>query len=612
MKNSKKLFILFLFCLISPHAIADIDIIDNGTFTRDNSTSTDNIIIGTEITGSSLTSGRDNIAIGSGALANAQGANENIGIGLNSLSSLTSGAGNIALGQGTLNGVTTGDKNISLGADFNSTTGQTGILTIDSDNSTGNALIYGDMVNNELTINGSFEVASGNETAFNDNVTISGTTTMNGALTVANGNASTFNDNVTINGSFEIASGNNVTINDNLTVSDTSNLNNLSVSGISALTNIDASGYVSVGGDLSVTGDVTISPGSTLNYDVLNNLDNVSIGGTLAVTDAATFSDNLTVAGTTTLDNTSITNLTVTNNLSLDNVTVGSNLTVSGTTTMSDILTLNNNLSVRDNASIGGTLNSIGLATFDNTSITTLNVSGTSNLASNLNVNSTTASIAGALSVVGLTTLDNTSITSLNVTGDSELAGNVTVGGALTVTGLTSFGAINADNATIGTIFTDTIKSADGNTDIIRAESDGTVHIGENSLVFDSANDVISSSSGNLTLGNTDNHVTRVRGVLSIKDPTEPDHAATRRYVDQSAAMAAALDTRNPEKGRNFHMQLGGATKNQENAIGLNFSGSMFLVNAPGANEALPFSISAGISNSANNYMGKLSVGLSW
>ena len=287
-------------------------------------------------------------------------------------------------------------------------------------------------------------------------------------------------------------------------------------------------------------------------------------------------------------------------------------MTVSGTTTMSDILTLNNNLSVRDNASIGGTLNSIGLATFDNTSITTLNVSGTSNLASNLNVNSTTASIAGALSVVGLTTLDNTSITSLNVTGDSELAGNVTVGGTLTVTGLTSFGAINADNATIGTIFTDTIKSADGNTDIIRAESDGTVHIGENSLVFDSANDVISSSSGNLTLGNTDNHVTRVRGVLSIKDPTEPDHAATRRYVDQSAAMAAALDTRNPEKGRNFHMQLGGATKNQENAIGLNFSGSMFLVNAPGANEALPFSISAGISNSANNYMGKLSVGLSW
>ena len=83
-------------------------------------------------------------------------------------------------------------------------------------------------------------------------------------------------------------------------------------------------------------------------------------------------------------------------------------------------------------------------------------------------------------------------------------------------------------------------------------------------------------------MGDHDNHVTKVRGILSIQDPTEPDHAATRRYVDQSAAMAAALDTRNPEKGKNFHLQLGGATKNQENALGLNFAGSMFLVNAPG------------------------------
>ena len=59
-------------------------------------------------------------------------------------------------------------------------------------------------------------------------------------------------------------------------------------------------------------------------------------------------------------------------------------------------------------------------------------------------------------------------------------------------------------------------------------------------------------------------------------------------------------------------MQLGGASKNQENAIGLNFAGSMFLVNAPGTSEALPFSASAGVSSSADQYMGKLSVGLSW
>ena len=124
--------------------------------------------------------------------------------------------------------------------------------------------------------------------------------------------------------------------------------------------------------------------------------------------------------------------------------------------------------------------------------------------------------------------------------------------------------------------------------------------------------DNIFSDNGRMIIGDSKNHVTKVRGILSIQDPTDPDHAATRRYVDQSAAMAAALDTRNPEKGKNFHLQLGGASKNQENALGLNFAGSMFLVNAPGTNEALPFSISAGISSSADNYMGKLSVGLSW
>ena len=274
---------------------------------------------------------------------------------------------------------------------------------------------------------------------------------------------------------------------------------------------------------------------------------------------------------------------------------------------MSDALTLNNNLAVQDNATIGGTLNTTGLATFDNTSITTLNVNGVSNL-SNTNV-------GGALSVVGLTTLDNTSITtlnvtgisnlsSLNVTGDTQLSGNLSLGGDLTVSGNATF-----DNATVGTLATDTIISSSTGDFIMRYDN-GAITFGQNSIQMQDDN--IYSDNGRMIIGDSKNHVTKVRGILSIQDPTDPDHAATRRYVDQSAAMAAALDTRNPEKGKNFHLQLGGASKNQENALGLNFAGSMFLVNAPGTNEALPFSISAGISSSADNYMGKLSVGLSW
>jgi hypothetical protein len=318
------------------------------------------------------------------------------------------------------------------------------------------------------------------------------------------------------------------------------------------------------------------------------------------------------------MDNATITNLAVTN-MNLDNVTVGSNLVVSGTAQLNDVVTINNNLIIQDNASVRnnldvtgttnlvGTLGVSGLATMDNTSITTLNVTGTSNL---LNTN-----IGGTLSVTGLTTLDNTSITtlnvtglsnlsSLNVTGDTQLSGNLALGGDLTVSGNATF-----DNATVGILATDTsVSSSTG--DYIMRYNNGEITFGQNSIRMQ--DDLIYSTNGRMTIGDSDNHVTKVRGILSIQDPTEPDHAATRRYVDQSAAMAAALDTRNPEKGKNFHMQLGGATKNQENALGLNFAGSMFLVNAPGASDALPFSISAGISNSSNQYMGKLSVGLSW
>ncbi len=77
-------------------------------------------------------------------------------------------------------------------------------------------------------------------------------------------------------------------------------------------------------GTLAVTDAVTLS--DNLTVAGTTTLDNASISGTLAVTDAVTLSDNLTVAGTTTLDNTSISGtLAVT-----DAVTLSDNLTVAG------------------------------------------------------------------------------------------------------------------------------------------------------------------------------------------------------------------------------------------------------------------------------------------
>ena len=77
------------------------------------------------------------------------------------------------------------------------------------------------------------------------------------------------------------------------------------------------------------------------------------------------------------------------------------------------------------------------------------------------------------MDVAGVATFqDNATVNgAFAVTGPSNLSGDVAIGGnltlgTLTITGLTS--NINTDNATIGTLYTDTIKSADGQMNLIR------------------------------------------------------------------------------------------------------------------------------------------------
>ena len=96
-----------------------------------------------------------------------------------------------------------------------------------------------------------------------------------------------------------------------------------------------------------------------------------------------------------------------------------------------------------------------------------------------------------------------------------------------------------------GGFTTEQITNADG-TVIFREESDGTIHVGENSIVLAdetvsaSGNDEIYSSSGKLQLGNNSNHVTEVKGSLRVQDPKVETDAANRRYVDGIGASALA------------------------------------------------------------------------
>ena len=112
---------------------------------------------------------------------------------------------------------------------------------------------------------------------------------------------------------------------------------------------------------------------------------------------------------------------------------------------------------------------------------------------------------------------------------------------------ITNDGSAAAANLqTDGGFITERIEAADGSV-LFRQEDDGTVHIGENSIVLadelvsNSGYDQIYSSSGVLELGNSNSHRTVITGTLEIQDPTLPSHAATKRYADGVGAMSLAL-----------------------------------------------------------------------
>ncbi len=96
---------------------------------------------------------------------------------------------------------------------------------------------------------------------------------------------------------------------------------------------------------------------------------------------------------------------------------------------------------------------------------------------------------------------------------------------------------------TNGGFSTNQITAADG-ASLFRQETDGTVHVGENSIVFadesisSSGNDEIYSSSGTLQLGNNESHKTIIMGTLEVPNPTLPSHAANKGYVDNQISIA--------------------------------------------------------------------------
>ena len=138
---------------------------------------------------------------------------------------------------------------------------------------------------------------------------------------------------------------------------------------------------------------------------------------------------------------------------------------------------------------------------------------------------------------------------------DVSLAETGDVSGA-TIFNFTSYSE-NASNAeasegviaTKGNFSTNQITSSDG-ASLFRQEDDGTVHIGENSIVLadelvsGSGNDEIYSSSDVLQLGDDENHTTVVVGNLEVGTPIADNHAVNKAYADtQDAATLQSART---------------------------------------------------------------------
>jgi hypothetical protein len=162
------------------------------------------------------------------------------------------------------------------------------------------------------------------------------------------------------------------------------------------------------------------------------------------------------------------------------------------------------------------------------------------------------------------------------------------------------------DDATVetkGNFSTSQISSADG-TSLFREEGDGTVHIGENSIVFSlTGTDRIHSSVGELHIGNSSSHRTIIEGTLEIQDPTEPFHAATKRYVDGAVATAMAMGSI-PKAGYDssmFGMGLGHHAGQSAIAMG---------VSTHDAQRNMTLNLSAGYNSTVSD--ASVSAGVGW
>ncbi len=262
-----------------------------------------------------------------------------------------------------------------------------------------------------------------------------------------------------------------------------------------------------------------------------------------------------------------------------------------------------NIVTINDNLVITGTF-SDGNFTFDtHGNVTNLGTIGSGSITSTGSITSgTTLNIGNAnISESELETIDQVTAGTVSANKVVVVDGNSDISGFrnITVTGTFTADSIKAN----------TINDSNGDTFLYKDTSNDIVHIGSESMLFyDSSTygkDIMASSTGNVQIGKNANDTTTIVGDLIIEEPTESNHAATRRYADKVSLMATTLDTRLPLYGNKHSLNLSSASTNNEIAFGLNFVGIYDGLHLP-----VDFSLGSAFSGDYN--MGKFSLGMSW
>jgi hypothetical protein len=257
----------------------------------------------------------------------------------------------------------------------------------------------------------------------------------------------------------------------------------------------------------------------------------------------------------------------------------------------------NNTVTVNDNLVVTGTF-SDGNYIFDSNG----NVSGLGT------INSGTITSSGNIISNGSIIIGNANITESELeTIDDVTAGTVSASKAVVVDNNKNISGFNTLSA--NTIQADTFKDSNGDRFLYKDIANDIVHIGSDSMLFyDSSTygkDIMASSTGNIQIGKSTNDTTTIMGDLIIQEPTESNHAATRKYADQVSLMATTLDTRLPLYGNKHSLNLSSASTNNEIAFGLNFVGIYDGLH-------LPIDFALGSAMSGDHKMGKFSIGMSW